>query len=75
MLTHDATHGAHNKALFETWLARYGDLAVLAAKSLQPIWSLPRTKVAQFEGAYAAAVERVKAIAQQIGVALPASIA
>lgn len=74
MLTADATHGAHNKALFAGWMARYGDMAVNAAKNLQPIWSLPRTKVAQFESAYAAAVERVKAISQQIGVALPASL-
>ncbi|KQW66137.1 aromatic/alkene monooxygenase hydroxylase subunit beta [Methylibium sp. Root1272] len=74
MLTADAAHGNHNKALFADWLTRYGDLAVHAAKNLQPIWSLPRTKVAQFEEAYAAAVERMKAISQQIGVALPASL-
>ncbi|HSV68928.1 MAG TPA: toluene hydroxylase [Methylibium sp.] len=75
LLATDAEHGNHNKALFTTWLNRYGDLAVLAAKNLQPIWSLPRTKVAQFEDAYAAAVQRLTTIAQQLGVPVPASIA
>lgn len=74
MLVSDVEHSAHNIELFNTWLKKYGDLAAHAAKSLQPIWSLPHTKVAQFEGAYASAVERIQAIANQIGLALPESI-
>ncbi|WP_442975118.1 hypothetical protein, partial [Salmonella enterica] len=63
LLVSDATHGAHNKALFTTWLNRYTDLAVIAAKNLQPIWSLPKNKVASFEDAFAAAANRVRTIA------------
>ncbi len=74
MLVSDATHSAHNTALFNGWLKTYGDLAVIAAKNLQPIWSLPHVKVAQFEGAYASAVERMQTIASQLGLQLPASI-
>lgn len=74
MLASDAEHSAHNVALFNGWLTSYGDLAVHAAKNLQPIWSLPYTKVAQFEGAYASAVERMQTIASQLGLQLPASI-
>lgn len=75
MLAADPQHGAHNKAVFTEWLNRYVDLAVLAAKNLQPIWSLPRTKVASFDEAYVAAAERLRTIAQQLGLPVPASLA
>lgn len=74
MLVSDPQHSAHNRALFNGWLKGYGDLAVNAAKNLQPIWSLPHTKVAQFSDAYANAVDRMQNIATQIGLELPASI-
>jgi len=74
MLVSDSAHSAHNTALFNGWLKTYGDLAVKAAKNLQPIWSLPTVKVAQFADAYAAANERMRNIANQLGLALPASI-
>ena len=74
MLVSDSAHSAHNIGLFNSWLKTYGDLAVRAAKNLQPLWSLPHTKVAQFEGAYATAVERMQTITSQLGLELPASI-
>jgi len=74
MLVSDPTHSAHNVGLFNSWLKTYGDLAAHAAKNLQPIWSLPHTKVARFDDAYASAVERMKAITTQLGLQLPASI-
>lgn len=74
MLVTDETHSAHNIKLFNTWLKTYGDMAVVAAKNLQPIWSLPHTKVAQFESAYASVVERMQAITNQLGLQMPASI-
>lgn len=74
MLVSDSKHSAHNTALFNGWLTTYGDLAANAAKNLQPIWSLPRVKVAQFQDAYASAVDRVQSIANQLGLKVPASI-
>ena len=74
MLAHDPEHGAHNRALFAAWLQQHGSLALAAAKSLQPIWSLPRVKVAQFRDALDNAIERTKTIASQIGIEMPASI-
>ena len=74
MLVSDPAHAKHNTALFNTWLAKYGDLAVNAAKNLQPIWSMPHNKVAQFSEAYANAVARMQNIATQIGLKLPKSI-
>jgi propane monooxygenase small subunit len=50
-------------------------MAVEAAKQLQPIWSLPTTKVAQFPEAYASAITRIRGIADQLGLTLPASMA
>lgn len=75
MLAHDAQHGAANRALFNGWLSHYGELAANAAKNLQPIWSLPHTKVARFDAAYASATERLRTIAQQIGLEAPLAIA
>lgn len=74
LLVSDGTHAAHNTALFNRWLKTYGELAVAAAKNLQPIWSLPHAKVAQFQDAYATAVDRITGIANQLGLKLPASI-
>ena len=74
MLISDPAHSAHNTALFNGWLEKYGDLAVKAAKNLQPIWSLPHNKVAQFSDAYANAVARMQNIATQVGLKLPKSI-
>ena len=74
MLVSDSAHSAHNTALFNGWLKTYGDLAANAAKNLQPIWSLPHVKVAHFKDAYAAAVDRVQSIANQLGLKVPASI-
>lgn len=74
LLATDAEHGAHNTALFNGWLQSYGELAVQAARHLQPVWSLPKTKVAVFENAFESAAERIRAIAGQLGLTLPASL-
>jgi propane 2-monooxygenase small subunit len=75
MLVSDKAHSAHNVALFNGWLATHAALAVDAAKHLQPIWSQPRNKVAQFDGAWAAAVDRIRNITTQLGLALPSTVA
>ena len=74
MLISDPAHSAHNTTLFNGWLEQYGDLAVNAAKNLQPIWSMPHNKVAQFSDAYANAIARIQNIATQVGLKLPKSI-
>jgi propane monooxygenase small subunit len=75
MLVKDPVHGVHNTGLFNSWLHTHGDMAVEAAKQLQPIWSLPTAKVAQFPEAYASAITRIRGIADQLGLTLPASMA
>jgi propane 2-monooxygenase small subunit len=74
LLVNDKQHAAHNQKLFNGWLKTHGALAVDAAKNLQPIWSLPHAKVAQFESSYRTAVERLETITTQLGLQLPASV-
>lgn len=71
ILAHDPQHGAHNRALFNRWLADHGKRCLIAAQQLQPMWSLPHHKVAQFPDALARSLERVRSIAGELGLDLP----
>ena len=68
LLTLDENHGPANHALFSTWLAKHGAEAINAANMLQPIWSQPRVKVAQFTDAFQQARNRLQAIGAEIGI-------
>ncbi len=67
MLVLDENHGAHNRALFNHWLEKHGALAQNAASQLQPIWSEPRVKIAQFTDAIEQQKNRMRAIGSEIG--------
>ena len=67
MLVLDEQHSQANRSLFEGWLAKYGALAVEAANHLQPIWSQPRVKIAQFNDAKEQSYHRLRAIGAEIG--------
>jgi propane monooxygenase small subunit len=67
ILALDPTHGESNRKLFVHWFEKHGELALLAAHQLQPIWSQPRVKVAQFSDALDVQKNRVRAIAAEIG--------
>jgi propane monooxygenase small subunit len=67
ILVLDQEHGEHNRGLFDSWMHRHGALALDAAHHLQPIWSQPRVKIAQFPEALGVAKDRVRAIAAEIG--------
>jgi propane monooxygenase small subunit len=71
LLAQDPEHGEHNRLLFTQWLHRHGDLAIGAARHLQPLWSQPRVKVAQFTDAFDQARNRLKKIVTEIGLDLP----
>jgi propane monooxygenase small subunit len=75
ILGEDPTHGAHNIALFNKWLVKHADLALDASNHLQPIWSQPRVKVATFSDALAHAKNRIKGIATELGLKVPANLA
>ncbi len=70
----DEKYGDHNRGLMQAWAGRHGKFALDAAHQLQPIWSQPRVKVAQFNDALEAAKNRVRAIASEIGFDVRAAI-
>jgi len=75
ILGSDPTHAAHNTALFNKWLAKHADLSLDAANHLQPLWSQPRVKVVTFSDGLARAKNRVKGIAAELGLKVPANLA
>ena len=75
MLAHDAQYATANGALFTSWLNKYGALGLDAINNLQPVWSQPRVKVANFADALAQAKNRVKAICGEIGIKPAANLA
>ncbi|UEM24348.1 aromatic/alkene monooxygenase hydroxylase subunit beta (plasmid) [Skermanella mucosa] len=68
LLAQDPTQGLHNRAIMQEWFSWHCTLIVKAALQLQPIWSHPRVKVAQFTDAFAQAKNRVEAICREIGI-------
>jgi propane monooxygenase small subunit len=67
ILALDPEHGEHNRRLFVQWFHKHGALALDAANHLQPVWSLPRVKAAQFADALDLQKNRARAIAAEIG--------
>ncbi|MFA3920406.1 aromatic/alkene monooxygenase hydroxylase subunit beta [Ruegeria hyattellae] len=67
LLVNDEEHGAHNKALFQSWVKKHGTLADNAALGLQPIWSQPHSKPVSFEDVKAVSNERVGQILTELG--------
>jgi propane monooxygenase small subunit len=74
ILANDPKHGEANRKLFSEWLEKHGTLAVSAAKHLQPIWSIPHVKTAQFNDCLSSAIERAELIAREIGIHFPSTI-
>lgn len=67
MLTHDEANGDANRKILVGWAEKHGALARDAANHLQPIWSQPRVKAAQFTDAVEVSHNRLRAIASEIG--------
>ena len=74
MLTHDKDYPLHNQFILSSWLDKHVNLALAAANQLQPIWSQPRVKVATFGEALAKAKNRIRAIATETGLTVPAAL-
>ena len=70
----DPEYGKQNIGLFNKWLATHAELALDAANNLQPIWSQPRVKVVGFADVLANAKNRIKGIAAELGLTVPASL-
>lgn len=68
LLVRDPQNGEANRQLLHGWFDKYSPIATQAAMDLQPIWSQPRVKAAQFADAYSSAINRMQAIVSEIGV-------
>jgi propane 2-monooxygenase small subunit len=67
ILATDPEYAKHNAGVFTSWLGKYGSLALDAANNLQPIWSQPRVKIANYADALAQAKNRIETICDQVG--------
>lgn len=67
-LVRDPAHGEDNRRLLQDWFDKYSPIATQAALDLQPIWSQPQVKSAQFAESYGSAINRLQAIVSEIGV-------
>ena len=63
-----------NTTLFNKWFAKHVGLALDAANQLQPIWSQPRVKAVTFADSLARAKNRIKGIAAELNLKVPASL-
>jgi propane monooxygenase small subunit len=68
MLMLDEAHADHNRGIFAGWVEKHGSLAMAAAHQLQPIWSQPRVKVANFTEALELAKNRLRAIGAETNI-------
>ncbi len=67
LLVNDEKHGAENRALFQSWISKYGDLCDKAANGLRPIWSQPHSKPISYDDARATSLERLGNILGELG--------
>ena len=74
MLTHDKEYPLHNQTILNAWFDKHVNLALAAAYQLQPIWSQPRVKTASFGEALTKAKNRIRAIATETGLSVPATL-
>ena len=72
MLLNDRDYSLHNKVIIGEWVEKHAKLAHAAAAQLQPIWSLPRVKIASFTESFELARNRFNNVLQQCGLPVPA---
>jgi propane monooxygenase small subunit len=68
----DRDYSLHNKVIIGEWVEKYSKLAHTAAAQLQPIWSLPRVKIASFTDSFELARNRFNNVLTQCGLPVPA---
>jgi propane monooxygenase small subunit len=71
LLTNDREFADHNKALLGGWLSTWTGRAIGAARTLQPLWSLPDAKPPRFEDSLDAAKSRFAGILNDVNLDAP----
>lgn len=71
-LLNDGTYPLHNSVILGEYINKHAQLAHAAALQLQPLWSLPRVKVASFAESYDRARNRFTQVLTECGIPVPA---
>lgn len=71
MLTQDEEHGAANKELFGTWMAKWVPRCLAAAHQLQPIWSQAADKPVTFADSEQSAKAKFVSVLEDLGLDIP----
>lgn len=74
LMAEDETHGEENKELMQEWLAKWVPLSIAAAKGLEPIWSEPDVKVADFEESFERVKSRFEGILSELQLKVPEEV-
>ncbi len=74
LMIEDENHGDANKELMQEWLAKWVPLSIAAAKGLEPIWSEPGVKVADFEESFEQVKSRFEGILSELQLKVPEEV-
>jgi propane monooxygenase small subunit len=75
LLTSDREFADHNKAQLQQWLSAWVPRVITAARTLQPIWSLPDAKPPRFEDGLDRVKSRFSGILSDLGLQAPKELA
>ncbi|MCW2749275.1 MAG: methane/phenol/toluene hydroxylase [Aeromicrobium sp.] len=75
LLTNDREFAAYNKTILEQWLSAWVPRCIVAARTLQPLWSLPDAKPPRFEDGLDRAKNRFSGILSGLGLEIPKELA
>jgi propane monooxygenase small subunit len=71
LLIDDKEFAAHNVGILQGWLENWVSRCLIAARRLQPLWSLPDTKPVRFEDSLDRVKRRFDDIVSEIGLTSP----
>jgi propane monooxygenase small subunit len=75
LLVADREFADHNKRLLQEWLSTWVPRAITAARTMQPLWSLPDAKPPRFEDGLDRAKSRFSGILSDLGLQAPKELA
>ncbi|HVQ89510.1 MAG TPA: toluene hydroxylase [Mycobacteriales bacterium] len=75
LLTNDREFADHNKEIMAGWLAAWVPRAIVAARTLQPLWSQPDARPPRFEDGLDRVKNRFTGILDELGLDTPKEIA
>jgi propane 2-monooxygenase small subunit len=75
LLTNDREFADHNRAIMQDWASEWTSLALTAARTMQPLWSLPDAKPPRFEDGLDRVKSRFSGIVTSLGLEEPKELA